>query len=129
MSRVGSLAASDPYRVLGLTPDATDDDVKRAYRRLMRELHPDVSGDQASTARAAALNEAYAVLSEKPSEFRRFDDVADPGTTGAARRAADRTTSTARTRRRRYGVTTSPTLRLPALRLRARPRPRPRPRP
>jgi curved DNA-binding protein len=55
----------DPYAVLGLTPTATADDVKHAYRRLMRELHPDVASDPRATARAAEPNEAYAVLADQ----------------------------------------------------------------
>jgi DnaJ-class molecular chaperone len=80
--------------VLGLEPGATADDVKRAYCGLMRELHPDVTGDQASTARALEVIEAFAVL-------------ADP-----ARRAEFDARSRPRRRRR------ASTLRLPALRLR-----------
>ena len=38
-------AVRDLYEVLGLSRDATDDDIKKAYRRLARELHPDVNGD------------------------------------------------------------------------------------
>ena len=37
----------DPYSVLGLTPDASDEEVKRAYRALAKKYHPDMNpGDQ-----------------------------------------------------------------------------------
>jgi len=86
---------ADPYRVLGLTPTATAGEVRRAYRRAMLDLHPDVAADPQATARAAAVNEAYAVLGD-PERRAWFD---------AQRRAAQR--------RRR-----ATSLRLPALRLR-----------
>ena len=34
---------SDPYKVLGISRDATDDEVKRAYRKLSRKYHPDAN--------------------------------------------------------------------------------------
>ena len=34
----------DPYRVLGLEPGASDDEVKAAYRKLAKKYHPDVNG-------------------------------------------------------------------------------------
>ena len=39
----------DPYRVLGLTPNATDDEVKQAYRRLAKKYHPDMPWSCSST--------------------------------------------------------------------------------
>lgn len=43
-----SNAARTPYEVLGVATTASDDEVKRAYRRLLRETHPDTGGDAAS---------------------------------------------------------------------------------
>ena len=44
--------AADYYALLGVSPQASDDDVKRAYRRMARELHPDrTGGDSAAEAR------------------------------------------------------------------------------
>ena len=34
---------SDPYKVLGLSPDATDEEVKAAYRKLAKKYHPDLN--------------------------------------------------------------------------------------
>jgi hypothetical protein len=51
----------DPYRTLGLAPDATLDEVKRAYRRLAKLYHPDSAGG-AATARFIALQRAYEAL-------------------------------------------------------------------
>jgi hypothetical protein len=46
--------------VLGVSEDATDEEIKAAYRRLMKEEHPDThDGEEAATARAAEINAAY----------------------------------------------------------------------
>lgn len=54
----------DYYEVLGLSRDATPDEVKRAYRTLARRYHPDVSQDPDAEARIKEINEAYGVLSD-----------------------------------------------------------------
>ena len=55
----------DYYSVLGVDRRATDDQIKRAYRRLARQHHPDVNkGDRASEQRFKAVNEAYDVLGD-----------------------------------------------------------------
>ncbi len=57
--------AQDYYRVLGIPRDATDKDVKAAYRKLARQLHPDVNpGDKAASERFKRVNEAHDVLSD-----------------------------------------------------------------
>ena len=42
---------NDPYKVLGLSPDASDDEIKRAYRRLAKKYHPDLNPGDAEAAR------------------------------------------------------------------------------
>ncbi len=55
----------DYYEVLGVSRNATTNDIKRAFRRLAREHHPDVNpGDRSAEARFKELNEAYQVLSD-----------------------------------------------------------------
>ena len=55
----------DYYSVLGVDRRATDDDIRRAYRRLARQHHPDVNkGNRASEQRFKAVNEAYHVLGD-----------------------------------------------------------------
>lgn len=73
---------ADLYAVLDLTPDASPEDVKRAYRRKAREHHPDAGGDEE---RFKEVTQAYEVLSD-PERRRRYDRFGDAG---AARGGAD----------------------------------------
>ena len=59
----------DPYKVLGLSPDASDDDVKRAYRRLAKKYHPDLNpGDQEAARKMQEVNAAYEQI-KNPEKF------------------------------------------------------------
>ncbi|MGE3773381.1 MAG: DnaJ domain-containing protein, partial [Gammaproteobacteria bacterium] len=67
----------DYYKVLGVAPEATAEDIKKAYRRLARKYHPDVSKEANAEARFKEVGEAYEVLKdpEKRAEYdqlRRF---------------------------------------------------------
>jgi molecular chaperone DnaJ len=57
------------YDVLGVTPSASTEDIRTAYRRLARLHHPDVSGVDASASEMAAINNAWSVLSDPVSRF------------------------------------------------------------
>ena len=61
----------DPYKVLGITPQTSDDDVKRAYRELARKYHPDnyVNNPLAdlAEARMKEINEAYDMIMDQRS--------------------------------------------------------------
>jgi len=60
----------DPYKVLGLAPDASDEDVKRAYRALAKKYHPDLNpGDQEAARRMQEVNAAYEQI-KNPEKFR-----------------------------------------------------------
>ena len=55
----------DYYEVLGLNRNASDDDIKRAYRKMAKQYHPDLHpGDQEAEAKFKEVNEAYATLSD-----------------------------------------------------------------
>ncbi|KAF2148854.1 DnaJ-domain-containing protein [Myriangium duriaei CBS 260.36] len=75
----------DYYKVLGVTRDADGREIKRAYRKLSKENHPDkatqkgITGDEAQK-RMASINEAYEVLSD-PELKTRFDNGDDPNDT------------------------------------------------
>jgi molecular chaperone DnaJ len=54
----------DYYEVLGVERNSSADDIKKAYRRLARQYHPDVSGESDAEVRFKEVNEAYQVLSD-----------------------------------------------------------------
>src|SRR5438552_17694260 len=68
----------DYYEILGLTRSATESDIKKAFRRLARELHPDVSDAPDAHDRFRAVAEAYEVLS-KPESREVYDRYGHAG--------------------------------------------------
>lgn len=65
----------DYYEILGVSKGATDDEIKKAYRKLAKQHHPDLNqGDKEAEAKFKEANEAYAVLSDadKRSKYDQF---------------------------------------------------------
>ncbi|KXP13538.1 molecular chaperone DnaJ [Tsukamurella pulmonis] len=69
--------ARDYYRILGVDSKASDQEIKRAYRKLARELHPDVNPDEAAQEKFRDVSDAYEVLSD-PEKRRVVDMGGDP---------------------------------------------------
>jgi len=60
----------DPYQVLGVSPGATDDEIKTAYRKLAKQYHPDLNQDTPSAeAKMRVLNEAYTLLMKNKGHY------------------------------------------------------------
>ena len=63
----------DYYEVLGLAKGASEEEIKKAYRRLAKQYHPDLNpGDKTAEERFKEVNEAYGVLSD-PDKKSRYD--------------------------------------------------------
>ena len=73
----------DFYAILGIAKDASDADIKKAYRKLARQYHPDTNaGDAAAEKRFKVISEAYSVLSS-PEDRQQYDAIRAMG--GGAR--------------------------------------------
>ena len=75
--------ARDYYGLLGVSRNASDADIKRAYRKLAREVHPDINPDEAAQAKFKEISVAYEVLSD-PDKRRIVDLGGDPLQNAAA---------------------------------------------
>jgi molecular chaperone DnaJ len=78
----------DFYAILGIAKDASDADIKKAYRKLAREHHPDTNaGNTASEKKFKDISEAYSVLSD-PDERQQYDAIRAMGSARFAPRGA-----------------------------------------
>ena len=82
------MAKRDYYEVLGVSRDASPEEIKKAFRVLAKKYHPDMNpGDKEAEARFKEVNEAYEVLfdSQKRAQYDQFGHAAfDPGAGGGA---------------------------------------------
>jgi molecular chaperone DnaJ len=71
------MAGKDYYQILGVSRNASEKDIKQAYRRLARKHHPDLNpGDKSAEARFKEINAAYEVLSN-PEKRKKYDQFGD----------------------------------------------------
>ena len=82
----------DYYEILGVNKDATDEELKKAYRKLAKKYHPDANPDNKAEAEAKfkEVNEAYENLSD-PQKRKMYDTFGHDGPQGGFGGGAGRT--------------------------------------
>ena len=73
----------DPYEVLGVSKDASDSEIKSAYRKLSKKYHPDLNKDADAEGKFKEVNDAYEILKD-PQKKQQYDTYGstEPGAGG-----------------------------------------------
>jgi molecular chaperone DnaJ len=81
---MGVMAGKDYYEILGVPRTSSEDEIKVAYRKLVRQHHPDTNKSPDAEKKMAEINEAYTILSnkEKRAQYDQFGSVQPPGSQG-----------------------------------------------
>lgn len=77
------MSKRDYYEVLGISKGASDDEIKKAYRKMAKKYHPDVNKDPKAEEKFKEVNEAYEVLSD-PQKKSTYDQFGHAGMDGAS---------------------------------------------
>jgi len=76
------MATPDYYKILGVPRSASEEDIKKAYRKLARKYHPDLNpGNKEAESRFKELTEAHEALGN-PEKRRNYDQFGDPNGPG-----------------------------------------------
>ena len=80
------MAEQDYYDILGVSKDASEKDIKRAYRRLAAKYHPDVNHEPGAEEKFKKINEAYETLSDsqKRAQYDQYGHAAFDSMNGGA---------------------------------------------
>lgn len=75
-------AGKDFYKVLGVTPESNEDEIKKAYRKLALKFHPDKNSDADAEDRFKEIAEAYEILTD-PQKRNIYDQFGEEGKRGS----------------------------------------------